>query len=151
MLTYFRQHSLRKSLWLIVLLGSLFTQTQTLFACELMDGEPSTKCCCDEDMSKGCPMGGGCETPDNSMPAGCCDISADISVGLADVAVAADAHHIKQILPLDAPQPPPALPVASDLSRLFSDHSGTFVTDDVSLSVHSPGTHTYLVTNRFRI
>jgi len=95
-------------------------------------------------------MGGGCESPDNGMPTGCCDISADISVGLADVAVA-DTYHKKQVSTLDAPQPPPALPVASDVSNLFSDYSGTFVVKDLSLSVPSPGTHTYLVTNRFRI
>lgn len=150
MLTYFRQHPLRQSLWLIVLLGSLFTQTQTLFACELMGSEPTTKCCCDEDVSNGCPMGGGCESPDNSMPTGCCNVSTDISVGLSDVAVA-DTHHKKLILALDAPQPPPALILATDLTILLSDASDKFIIERLSFSIPSPGTRTYLVTNRFRI
>ena len=154
MLNYFRQHPLRKSLWLIVLLGSLLTQTQTLFACELMGGGPATTCCCDEDMSNGCPMSkngaGGCEMPDNGIPTGCCDVSTDISVGLPDVAVA-DSHHFKQVLALDAPQPPPALIFATDLSVQVSVHSVKITVNDFSSSVSSPGTHTYLVTNRFRI
>ncbi len=92
----------------------------------------------------------GCEMPDNGIPTGCCDVSTDISVGLPDVAVA-DSHHFKQVLALDAPQPPPALIIATDLSVQVSDHSVKIAVNDISFAAPSPGTHTYLVTNRFRI
>lgn len=95
-------------------------------------------------------MGGGCESPDNGMPTGCCNISTDISVGLPDVTVA-DTHQFKQLLTLDAPQPPPALPISIDLSIPSSDHSQTFVIYELSRSDHSPGTYTYLLTSRLRI
>jgi hypothetical protein len=150
MLDYIRQHPLRKGLWLIVLLGSLITQTQSLFACELMDNGPQTKCCCDEGMDKGCPMGGGCDTTDAGIVSGCCDISTKTNVGLQDVAVA-DSHHSKQVLLLDAPQPPPVVLTTNEILIPLPDATNALVIYDAFLSFSSPGTHTYLVTRRFRI
>jgi hypothetical protein len=153
MLNYFRQHPLRKSLWLIVLFASILTQAQNIFACELMDSGPQTKCCCDEDMSKGCPMGGGCDTdiPDGVTLTGCCDVSTNINVGLQDVAVVADSHHNKQVTSLDAPQPPPVILTNIELFIPLSNDSNALFGTDLALSLSSPGTHTYLITNRFRI
>ncbi|VAW90749.1 hypothetical protein MNBD_GAMMA21-1827 [hydrothermal vent metagenome] len=154
MLNYLRHHILRKSLWLMVLLGSLLTQTQNLYACELMGGDPQATCCCVEDMSKGCPMsidgGAGCEIPDSGMRTGCCDVSTDISVGLADAALT-DTHHYKQLLALDVPQPPLALIPIPDFTIPSSDVFDKFSVYEFALSERPLGTHTYLITSRFRI
>ncbi|HED17706.1 MAG TPA: hypothetical protein ENI64_12950 [Gammaproteobacteria bacterium] len=115
-----------------------------------MDTGPQSKCCCDEDMSKGCPMGGGCDTTANNVFVGCCDISTHVDIGLQDVAMA-DTHHSKQVLSLDAPQPPPAIITAYELSLPIIDVSVTLSISDFSLPGPTPGTDTYLVTNRFRI
>lgn len=149
-LNYFRHHPLRKGLWLIILFGSLLSQTQNLFACDLMDSGPQTTCCCDEDMGNGCPMGGGCDTSDSGLVTGCCEVSTQVDVGLQDVAMT-DSHHNKQVLSLDAPQPPPAIIITSEFLLPLSDLADKLAVNDFSISVPSPGTHTYLVTNRFRI
>ncbi len=152
MLNKFRQHFLRKSLWLVVLFGSLAMQSENLFACGLMDSGPQTNCCCDQDMDNGCQMGGGCETTDNGvvLSTGCCEISSQVNVGLQTLAVS-DSHQNLQMAMLNAPQPPPA-PVAFVLTPV--DTARTI------LSLHnvkppsvlpSYGPSTYLVTQRFRI
>jgi len=149
MLSFFRQHPLRKSLWLVILFSSLLTHTQNLFACDLMDNGPQTTCCCDEDMSKGCSMGGGCDTSDNNITSGCCDVSIDVNTGLQDVATA--THFSKQILSLDAPQPPPAIIISNEFLLPVSNNPVTFAVRDYSQHVPSSGSLIYLVTSRFRI
>lgn len=94
-------------------------------------------------------MGGGCDTTDNNITSGCCDVSTDINTGLQDVATA--THFSKQILSLDAPQPPPAIIISNEFSLHISNNPVAFTVRDYSLHVPSPGSLTYLVTNRFRI
>lgn len=148
MLNHIRHHPLRKGLWLIVLLGSLLAQSQNLFACELMDSSPKTTCCCDEDMNNGCPMGGGCDLSNSDVLSGCCDVSSQVEVGLQD-AVASDTHSTKQLLTLDAPQPPPAIFSTNELSLINA--SSSLVIKNKPLLLSSSGTPVYRVTNRFRI
>jgi len=150
MLIYFRHHTLRKGLWLIVLFASLLTQTQSLFACELMASGPQTTCCCDDNMGNGCQMGGGCEIPETGNITGCCDVSTDITVGLDNTTVG-DPHYYKPLLTLDTVQSLVLLISSAELSTPASYVSSKFATHDFALSVPPPGTHTYLVTNRFRI
>ena len=154
MLNYFRHHSLRKSLWLVILLGSLLTTTQNLYACEFLHNGVQTTCCCDEDMKNGCAMGGGdkasggvCEMSDTGKPTSCCDVSTDITVGLSDVAIA-DSHHHKQLLALDVLLPLPDLILVTNLNIPSPAKSDTY---DFTLSTSPSGTHTYLTTHRFRI
>ncbi len=150
MFNHFRHHPLRKGLWLIVLLGSLLTQTQSLFACDLMDSSPNTTCCCDENMNDGCPMGGGCDLSDSDILSGCCDVSTQVDVGLQNIVVS-DSHQGKQVLTLDAPQPPPAILSTNELLFSISNASSALFVSSKSLSFLSPDTPLYRVTNRFRI
>ncbi|MFV1993006.1 MAG: hypothetical protein ACC635_03810 [Acidiferrobacterales bacterium] len=149
MLNYFRKHSLRKSLWLIILFGSLLTQAQNLYACDLTDSGLQSTCCCDKDMDKGCSMGGGCDVSAEVTLSGCCEVSTMVDVGLQDVA-RADSLNDKLVLLLDAPQPPPAIITSKIILplRIISESSvasNLFSIDPLT------GTHTYLVTQRFRV
>ncbi|VAW64416.1 hypothetical protein MNBD_GAMMA11-518 [hydrothermal vent metagenome] len=149
MLNYFRHHPLRKSLWLIVLFSSLLIQTQNLFACEMMDNGVKTTCCCD-DVNNSCPMGGSCEYSENDQISGCCDVSTQINTGLQNIAVA-DVHHSKQILSLDAPQPPPALIIEYQVSLPLQSTIRNLVYQDFQYSAAFSGTGIYSRTSRLRI
>ncbi len=150
MLNYFRHHSLRKSLWLIILFGSLFIQSQNLFACNLMDNGPQTSCCCDEDMSNGCPMGGGCTTSDDGVFSGCCDTSTVVDAGLQDLTIS-DSNHSKQVQSLDAPQPPPVLILTTHLLLPLTQVNNNIPINYFTRPEPTSGTSTYQITNRFRI
>jgi len=150
MLNYFRHHSLRNSLWLIILLGSLITQTQSLFACDLMDNGAQTSCCCDDDMSNGCPMGGGCETSDNGVLSGCCDTSTVIDSGLQEL-VLSDSNHSKQVLSLNAAQPPPAIILITHLFLPETRFNYITAIEPSTLSESTSGIAIFQITNRFRI
>jgi len=95
-------------------------------------------------------MGGGCDSLGVESQSGCCDISTNINVGLQDVAVA-DSHHSKQVLSLDAAQPPPVILTTNEILLPLPSASLAVDINDIYLALSSPGTHTYLITNRFRI
>ena len=149
MLNYFRQHNLRKGLWLIILFGSLLTQAQNLYACELTDTGLQSTCCCDKNMNTGCSMGGGCDSSAEGILTGCCELSSMVDVGLQDVARADSLNH-KLVLLLEAPQPPPEI-ITSKIILPFRIISQSAVTIDLSNINPTPGNHTYLVTQRFRV
>ncbi len=144
-----RNSSFRRFVIATTLFMGLFTQFQTVFACEFKDGKLQFVCCCDEagDMSMGCDMGGGCNDSAGPVSSGmnCCEVSYQ-SVPSA-TAIAPDLH-AQQVLLLDAPQPPPIL-TSFDLQTI-SASSQTF-----RFSTNTPsrvtGTQTYLLTQRFRI
>ncbi len=150
MLDYFRQNSLRKSLWLIILFASLFMQMQSVFSCELMGNEPQTHCCCNQINRNACPMGGGCHALDNDLSTDCCEASAKIDVGLQSVVVA-DVHYNKYILSLEASQPPPAVVIEFQVVPLKQSRFNRLVLDIFTQSIASLGTNTYFETRRFRI
>lgn len=138
-----RNPMLRRFFTVIFLLSSLYTQTQTLFACDLMGGGPQITCCCDEHMEKGCPMGGGCQTPPGEAPTGCCDVTVEVEMQ--------DPAATSTVDLLDAAQPPPAISTSAEIALALSEES-----DRTSFDFHPPpswltGTHTYLTTQRFRI
>ena len=149
MLNFFRQHTLRKSLWLIILFGSLLTQAQNLYACDLTDSGLQSACCCDKDMDKGCSMGGGCEASAEGMLTGCCEVNTMVDVGIQDVA-RADSLNDKMVLLLDAPQPPPAI-ITSKIILPLLIISQSSVTSNQFSTNPTPGNLTYLVTQRFRV
>ncbi|VAW98828.1 hypothetical protein MNBD_GAMMA22-1338 [hydrothermal vent metagenome] len=150
MLNYFRYHSLRKSLWLIILLGSLITQTQNLFACDLMDNGVQTSCCCDDDISNGCQMGGGCEALDNGVLSGCCDTSTVIDTGIQELALG-DSNHNKQVLSLDTSQYFPEIILITQLFLSETRTNSKIATKPYTFSKSTSGIATYQITNRFRI
>lgn len=139
---------LRRFFTVIFLLSGLYTQTQTLFACDLMGGGPQTTCCCDEQMEKGCPMGGGCQTPPGEAPTGCCDVT--VEVEMQDPAVSSSVE-VQLVDLLDAAQPPPTILTNTEITLALSGES-----DRTGFDYHPPpswlaGTHTYLITQRFRV
>lgn len=151
MLSYFRQHPLRPYLWLILLFAALSMQTQSLFACDLMDIHSNTACCCDENPADTCPMGGGCHSTDNNgLVSGCCNIHAQIKIGVQD-AGDTDAQHTKPVLSLDAPQLPIAIIIAYQITRPLFEGLNKFVLNAFSPSLTSTGTQTFSETLRFRI
>lgn len=115
-----------------------------------MDDGVQTSCCCNDDMNNGCPMGGGCETSDNGVFSGCYDTSTVIDTGLQELAIG-DSNHSKQVLSLDAPQPPPAIIL---ITHLFLPETKLNNKITIELFTHpepSSGIATYQITNRFRI
>lgn len=146
-MTALRNTSLRRMFALLLLIGGLSVQAQTLFACQLMDDGPKTTCCCDEPRDGGCAMGGGCGSAPGGMAADCCEVTVDVE--LQDVTVTATTV-VKLITQLDAPQPPPAVAATTEFSFVLPDHPAHPNLHDYALA-WSPGTHTYLVTNRFRL
>lgn len=151
MLNRLRKSCLHKYFWLVVLFGSFAIQAEDLFACELMGSVDKTTCCCDQDMSKGCPMGGGCEVTDNNtvLSDSCCDVSVQYSVGL-QILSASDTNQNFQLAMLEAPQPPPT-PLAIVLTSLISNNPEPSGKTHFSPFLPSFGTATYLVTQRLRI
>ncbi|HHI93706.1 MAG TPA: hypothetical protein ENK04_09390 [Gammaproteobacteria bacterium] len=145
-----RHHSFRRFVIATTLFLGLFTQFQTVFACEFNDGKLQIVCCCDTagDMSMGCDMGGGCNGsagPASSSTMNCCETA--YQPAPTATAIAPD-QHVQQVLLLDAPQPPP-IPASFDLkTHPASSQTANFLS-------HAPprvtGTQTYLLTNRFRI
>lgn len=133
---------------LVIFMGQ-FSQFHTVFACELMGGMAKPVCCCDKpgNMSKGCAMDGGCQEQAGSVssPADCCQVSYEPVPSAT--AIAPESHSL-QVLLLDAPQPPP-IPATFILSDFATSRSSLRFIYPRSLSV--TGTHTYLLTNRFRI
>lgn len=132
----------------LVFLG-LFSQFQTVFACELMDGKAKPVCCCDEpgDMAAGCAMGGGCQdqAPDSATAMDCCTLSYQQAPSAKATPPGSTSL---QVLLLDAPQPPP-IPVSFHVPEFPPvDHAPRYTR---FISPRVAGTETYLLTKRFRI
>ena len=144
-----RNSTFRRFVIVTTLFMGLFTQFQTVFACQFKDGKLQIVCCCDKagDMSKGCDKGGGCNDSAGPISNGmnCCETSYQPAPGA--IAIAPDLH-AQQVLLLDAPQPPPILtsfdiqifPALRQNIRFYSNHPPRVT-----------GTQTYLLTNRFRV
>jgi hypothetical protein len=145
-----RNRSFRRLVIATTLFMGLFTQFQTVFACEFKDGKLQFVCCCDNsgDISNGCVENNQCpeqQAGPISVDAACCDVSYQ-QVPSATVIIS--AQHSQQVLVLDAPQPPPILSLFDLQTIPAANHAACFTTD-VSLLV--TGTQTYLLTQRFRI
>ncbi len=144
-----RNRTFRRLVLATTLFMGLFTQFQTVFACEFKDGKLQITCCCETsgDMSQGCDMGGGCDLPAGlvNSDGNCCETSYQAVPGVTAIT---PQLHVQQVLLLDAPQPPPVL--VSSLS-----HPVPVITHSYTLphqGTSSPlGTLTYLRTQRLRI
>jgi len=139
----------RRFMITLVIFMGLFSQFQTVFACQLMDGKAKPVCCCDKpgDMSKGCHMGGGCQDQaiGSATGADCCVVSYQEVPSATATPPGATSH---QVLLLDAPQPPP-IPASFHVPEFHpvdhTPHHTRFIPPRVA------GIDTYLLTNRFRI
>jgi len=138
-----RHPLLRRVFVTVFLLSSLLVQTQTLYACNLMDTAASPVCCCGEHMDQGCHMGGGCDS--EKMNTGCCDISVEASP--YDLSMASGVDNLIVAL-LTAPQPPPALPVET-ITLHWPASTETYI-ERYALPPWLTGTHTYFSTQRIR-
>ncbi len=94
-------------------------------------------------------MGGGCDASAEGMLTGCCEVSTTVDVGFQDVA-RADSFNHKQVLLLDAPQPPPAIITGKIILPLRISPESSVIPNLFSVNPLT-GTHTYLVTQRFRV
>lgn len=143
-----RNSTLQRLLILVFLCTSLLSQTQMLYACEMMDGKPKPVCCCGERLSDVCPMADACGLFENAEATRCCEISHDALTDEAVMHGASTADLLTQLL--DGPQPPPVI----DLRPLSPAALSTF-----SLPVPLPdappvsraGAQTYLHTLRLRL
>lgn len=135
------------SIPMVAVLFLLFMQTHVLYACDLMGGGPQTVCCCDQEaITDGCDMGGGCATHERYTSGDCCEVI----IEPATSSVSASSSPVGQLVTmLDAPQPPPSVVTVT---------AADFVTPANTLprsNLNDPppwltGTHTYLITGRFR-
>ncbi len=144
----FRNLTFQRILNLIFLCTALLSQTQILYACELMDGKPKPVCCCEEPMSGGCPMSESCAMHANSDEGRCCDVS---QVSLTDdVAMTHSSSTVDLLtLLLDGPQPP-----VIDYQELLS--ASLQAAQRLAIPPHEPlllsgGKQTYLLTRRLRL
>ena len=144
----FRTSVLQQFVAVIFLMSVLYTHAQTLFACDLMDGTPKTECCCDENMEDGCPMGGGCDNAPGEIVTGCCDISVELYVQNSVVTSTLEEQLVTQ---LNASQPPPSVLTTTETNLDLYIEASNLRHSNNSVASWLPGTHTYFVTNRFRI
>ncbi len=145
----FRNLTFQRILSLIFLCTALLSQTQILYACELMDGKPKLVCCCGESMSDGCPMSKSCAMQENTDKGRCCEVSQD---SLTDDVVMTHSSSTVDFLTLllDGPQPPPII----DYQELLPTSPQANLR--LAIPPHEPlllssGKQTYLLTRRLRL
>ena len=144
----FRNINLQRIFSMLVLFAALFSQIQTLYACDSMKSKPRVDCCCGEHDSAICPMADFCGMHEQTTKTSCCERSYDIlnDAGMMNSVATVDFL----TLLLDGPQPPPIvdgqkfspspLPI---LSRLL------LATPE--LAVFNSDSPTYLLTRRLRL
>ena len=132
----------------LFLLTGLSSQFQVVFACDLMDRQPQPVCCCGEEMSDGCEMGGGCGLDEkHQLNSDCCEVSVD---DLSDISLGGPTSTASQVVLQNAPQPPP-LALRTAVSNPQFKFGGAFLPFYSTTNRHLAGTEIYLVTQRFRI
>ncbi|MGH8579218.1 MAG: hypothetical protein ACREVK_03515, partial [Gammaproteobacteria bacterium] len=136
-----RRTRIRRVLAALFVVNRLLPQLQTLFACELLDSQPHTVCCCAVPASDGCQMGGGCKVHDGVRSSeDCCQVLVDkLSdvVAAGAVAPGAQAGLLDQ-LPLTLPRPDVTFEFGADITRRQPTIAPSYRNGD----------DTYLITNR---
>ncbi|OQK18292.1 hypothetical protein AU255_10835 [Methyloprofundus sedimenti] len=103
----FRNINLQRIFSTLVLLAALFSQIQTLYACDSMESKPKMVCCCGEHDSAICLMADNCGMHEQMAETACCELSYDI---LNDAGMMSSASTVDYLtLLLDGPQPPPII------------------------------------------
>ena len=140
--------NLKRAVAVLFLLTSLSSQIQVVFACDLMDGQPKPVCCCGDDMSDGCAMGGGCSI-DGAMARNpnCCEASVD---SLSDVTMGTSTFTSSLVALQNAAQPPPVA-LCTIISRPQPEIGSGYLPLYHQADIHFERTEIYLVTKRLRI
>ena len=144
----FRNLNLQRTFSVIVLFAALFSQIQTLYACDSIEGKPERVCCCGGHDSVICPMADSCGMHKQTDQTLCCEVSYDT---LTDAAMMNSNSTVDTLtLLLDGPQPPPLIEYqqfpSAPLQRL----------SQLTLAFNEPlllsrSKHTYLFTRRLRL
>ena len=144
----FRNLILQRTLSLIILLTALLSQTQMLYACELMEGEPKRVCCCGEHAPAACPMEDACTMQEKADQNRCCEVSYE---PLADEVMMNSPSTVDCLtLLLDGPQPPPDIEFQQLLAPSLQMISRLTLSSDEPL-ILSSGKQKYLLTRRLRL
>jgi len=144
----FRALNLQRALSVLILFSALFSQIQSLYACESMGGEPRHICCCGEHNSVDCPMADHCGMHENAVDTHCCEVSYEV---VSDEMMMSGVSTLDfLLLTLDSPQPPPII----EFQKIPTPHSQTQLLLLLAAYESPPskyGEYTYLMTRRLRI
>jgi len=144
----FRNINLQRIFSTLVLFAALFSQIQTLYACDSMESKPKMVCCCGEHDSAICPMADNCGVHELLDDNACCELSYDIlnDAGMMNSVVTVDYL----TLLLDGPQPPPIVDFQkySAIPLPISSRILLASPEPLAFNHHNP---TYLLTRRLRL
>lgn len=144
----FRNLNLQRLFSTMVLFVALFSQIQTLYACDSMEGKAKMVCCCGEHDSAICPMADNCGMHEQAAKTSCCELSYDV---LNEASMVNSVTTVDTLtLLLDSAQPPPIIDY-----QHFSIGSLPIVSQLVLAAAEPPvfslKTPTYLLTRRLRL
>jgi hypothetical protein len=144
----FRNINLQRLFSTLVLFAALFSQIQTLYACDSMESKPKMVCCCGDHDSAICPMADNCGVHELSDDNACCELSYDILNDTGMMNSVATVDYLTLLL--DGPQPPPIVD--------FQKYSATPLPISSRILLASPeplafnlDNPTYLLTRRLRL
>ncbi len=120
---------------MLVVFTALFSQINTLYACESTTDTPKHVCCCGGNNSVACPMADSCAMNEKTVETSCCELSYDIVNDAGMMSSASTADYLTLLL--DGPQPPPVV----DIQQFTSSHLPI-------LSQHSPAADEALIFSR---
>jgi len=145
---FFRSLHCRRTLSLLLLLATLFSQIQLVYACESMADKPKHTCCCEDNQANACPMLSNCAMNEQAKEQSCCEVSYDI---LNDTGITHSASAIDWLSSLlNAAQAPPdfiftpIIPTPLPIASLYS-----FSTNTPAAFAHHK--ETYRITRRLRL
>lgn len=140
-----RSTTARRVFAALFLLNGLLAPLQILFACELMESQPRSVCCCAAPVSDGCQMGGGCKVHDGVRSSDdCCQVLIDKPSDVTAAGPVAPGAQAGTLDPLQLPAVP--LPnAAAELEARITTRQPV-----IALSYRNAN-NTYLITNRLRI
>jgi hypothetical protein len=144
----FRNLNLQRTFSLVVLFVALFSQIQTLYACDSMEAKPKLVCCCGHD-SAICPMADSCGMHQQTQQTACCEVSYDT---LNDAAMINSTSTVDTLtLLLDGPQPPPIIELQQFLSTPPLPLPSRLLLATHEPPISSRGQSIYLLTRRLRL
>jgi len=145
---FFRNLHIRRTFSLLLLLATLFSQIQLVYACDSMADKPKHTCCCEDNQANVCPMLSNCSMNEQAKEQSCCEVSYDM---LNDAGMTHSASSLDSLSSLlNAPQAPPDLvftPVIQQALPILSWYSFSTNTH-TAFARHK---ETYLVTRRLRL
>ena len=144
----FHNINLQRIFSTLVLFAALFSQIQTLYACDSMEGKPKMVCCCGEHDSVICPMADSCGMHEQTAKTSCCELSYDILNDAGMMSSVATVDYLTLLL--DGPQPPPVVDF-QNFSTTSLPISAPLLLAAPEPSAFSRDNPTYLLTRRLRL